>query len=541
MRSKSLLAVVLTLLALAALLFVHSCTSSSGGNDGGTGKDAAVDGGVDPDGSTGDASGDDAKIIVQDTCLSGKDQECPPDKICNIETAKCIEGKKCAGGQLWECAAQADPDHPDYCGTDSIYCYCDQDGKTCKRRLLICETCNLDKECGENYQETGNEDRCLDYPDGVKRCGKACGKLACPAGFYCDSKVTPLDGGTGPNLGQCRPSKINTLDPDSCSGVNVCKTLQDCQDPNRPRCQYYLTGSSIGVCSSYCNNDNDCGVDPNTGEIKICNLLTKSCVAGCVDNAGVPNDKKCTTGNVCHSNGHCGSQCDPGKNGSDCQTWFGNSVSWTCDKDDTIYRCQFCLEKNPDGTCKVTGCLNDGQCSVPGYCDRLTRLCQDGKCRDIRDCTSGFKCDANTCVKMDCLENGGQINCGLFEFCCGEKSDIKCKDPNGTNVDAGVCYEASSPPWCTKCESNDDCTTDAGYDGYCFEFQDQDGGTKGKFCGNPCEFGDAGMPIKGQCPRGHQCQKIKDDQGNVVTNACLWARCVDWNQPKDAGTSGGDM
>jgi hypothetical protein len=161
----------------------------------------------------------------------------------------------------------------------------------------------------------------------------------------------------------------------------------------------------------------------------------------------------------------------------------------------------------------------------------------DGKCRDIRDCTSGFKCDNGDCVKMDCIENGGQINCGLFEFCCGEKPDLKCKDPSGIVVDGGVCYEASTPPWCTKCESNDDCSADAGFDGYCFEFQDQDGGSKGKICGVPCQIID-GKPVKGQCPRGHICTNVKDQNGQIVTTTCLWPRCVDWLNPPDGGTGG---
>ncbi|MBI5525751.1 MAG: hypothetical protein HY897_05410 [Deltaproteobacteria bacterium] len=180
-------------------------------------------------------------------------------------------------------------------------------------------------------------------------------------------------------------------------------------------------------------------------------------------------------------------------------------------------------------------CQTDLDCAFPGYCDPGTGTCRDGECRDEGDCLSGHKCEGGRCVEKTCLESGGGgVACNLFEFCCGENANIECRDPAGQTVDAGTCFEASSPPWCTKCGISEDCPSDAGLDNRCIEFQGKDGGTIGKFCGVPCaKQPDGGPP--GQCPRGHECVEFFDAQGNSEGSSCLWMRCAD---RLDAGAGG---
>jgi hypothetical protein len=532
------------LLACAAAAGVFNCSSDPSGASGadaaqnGEGKDTGIGGG---DGDTGNGGGKDTGTSDKDGGGTGKDaggwpvgglctardQECPPNQICDFEHGKCVEGKGCPQG-IANCAYQQDDQNPDYCGTDGVNCYCDTEGKTCKRRLLLCEPCASDQECGENASEAGDEDRCIDYPEG-KLCGKACGALRCPAGFECVAMNPP---GSGPNPNQCRPMRPTQADPFSCAGVTPCASDADCPDPARHKCYIYIPGAQMGVCSSYCENDNDCPVAEGTGIVKICNKETGSCVPGCVRPDGTMDDNKCPAPYVCHANGKCGNACGTD---SECTSMFPGDIDWICDGG----KCKCCLAKNPDGTCADKCCLNDVDCPFPGYCDRVTRQCQDNKCRDEKDCLSGYKCENAACVELNCVESGGAaIECNVFEFCCGEGKATNCVDPSGQAVETGHCFQASSPPWCTKCEANEDCPADAGFDDKCIEFQDRDGGTTGKFCGVPCTpAGDAGnAPMPGECPRGHECVTFKDDQGQSQGSSCLWMRCATWGQ--DAGASG---
>jgi hypothetical protein len=183
----------------------------------------------------------------------------------------------------------------------------------------------------------------------------------------------------------------------------------------------------------------------------------------------------------------------------------------------------------------VRPCETDLDCAFPGYCDPGTGRCRDGQCRDEGDCLSGYKCQSGSCVEKTCLESGGGgVACNVFEFCCGENPNVECRDPAGQTVDAGACFEASSPPWCTSCGVNEDCPSDAGFDNRCIEFQGRDGGTIGRFCGVPCtKQPDGGPP--GQCPRGHECVEFFDNRGNSEGSSCVWMRCAD--RP-DAGFAG---
>ncbi|MBI5529326.1 MAG: hypothetical protein HY897_23625 [Deltaproteobacteria bacterium] len=529
----------------AAALSIFGCSSDSsgaaggdaaqngGGKDTGTGEGDGDGGGTDKDMGTtdkdGGTTGKDAGGWPIGGLCTARDQECPPNQICDFEHAKCVEGKGCPQGHA-NCAYQQDNQNPDYCGTDGINCYCDAEGKTCKRRLLLCEPCGSDEECGGNASEADDEDRCIDYPEG-KRCGKACGALRCPVGFECVAMNPP---GSGPNPNQCRPMRPTQADPFSCAAVTPCASDADCTDPAWPKCYVYIPGAQMGVCSSACEDDNDCPADVYSGVVKICNPDTGSCVPGCVRPDGTVDNNKCAPPQICHPNGRCAFACDET---DDCNKLFGDAVGWFCEAGN----CKFCLEKNPDGTCAKLGCLNDAECSFPGYCDKVTRECQDNKCRDEKDCLSGNKCVNSECIEMNCVESGGAaIECNVFEFCCGEGKATNCVDPSGQTVAEGECFQASSPPWCTKCEKNEECPADAGYTDLCIEFQDRDGGAVGKFCGVPCTHAagdkDGGTtPTPGDCPRGHECVTFRDENDQPIEPpSCLWMRCATWGQ--DAGT-----
>jgi len=490
---------ILFLLIMWGLLFV-GCSSDA---DKGGSKDANPvditpnDTSTKEDVEGGDDVGPTDRFIQKDYFCTERDQECPPDMICDKDKGKCVAGKTCTDNST--CAY----DYP-----NGEY-YCDSSGKVCKRRLMICEPCNSDEECGYNIEDGEDEDRCVEYLGGKKYCGKACGKTACPPGFECTTVDNPLP---GPNPNQCKPKRLDQADPFSCSGTTVCTTEEDCKDPNRSKCVKYLSNSELGVCAGYCENDRDCP------QGYLCRLDTHSCIASCIKN-GQPFDDQCSSAKpICHYNGKCDLPCSVD---TDCDTMFGKLElprQWLCKNSRCII--QICDENN---NC-TPGCLSDSECCFPGYCDTTTNMCMCDMCRTEKDCWSGYKCENQQCIKLNCLENGGAvISCNIFEFCCGEDpSKSPCKDPAGEAVKDGDCYLASTPPWCTQCEKNEDCDKAKGFDGYCYEFQDKDGNTIGKFCGVPCT-GKAG-----ECPRGHECRDVKDDKGQLVSKTCMWLKCPDW-------------
>lgn len=485
-------------LLIASLFLLADCTSDTknGGRDSGIIDILIGDIGVRPDGEDIEDAGPTDRFVQRDYFCTERDQECPPNMICDRDKGKCVEGKPCND------SANCNYEYPsgDY--------YCDSVGKVCKRRLMICEPCNNDEECGYNVSDGEDEDRCIEYLGGNKYCGKACGKVACPPGFECVSVEDPLP---GPNPNQCKPRRANQADPFTCSGTTICRSDEDCKDSTRSKCVKYLGNSEFGVCAGYCENDRDCP------QGFLCRLDTHSCISSCIKN-GQPFDDQCSSAKpVCHYNGKCDQPCSAD---SDCDAMFGSLTlprQWLCKNSRCII--QIC---DSNGNC-TQGCLSDSECCFPGYCDTDTNMCMCDMCRTEKDCWSGYKCEDQTCVKLSCLENGGAtISCNIFEFCCGEDPSKTCLDPEGNTVKQGDCYLASTPPWCTQCEKNEDCPKENGFDDYCYEFQDKDGNTIGKFCGVPCTGKD------GECPRGHECLEVKDENGQLVSKTCLWAKCPDW-------------
>ncbi len=138
-------------------------------------------------------------------------------------------------------------------------------GQTCEPTLhtcvstgtrSLCEPCNADDQCG------GPADLCIGTVTGGgfqdRSCAIDCTNLTCPAGFDCISVRNNT-------ARQCRPSYA--MQQPSCLAIS--HLGQSCvfdaanQDPgcgftNRQDAQCVLSAGGGGVCTIWCNNQNDC-------------------------------------------------------------------------------------------------------------------------------------------------------------------------------------------------------------------------------------------------------------------------------------------
>jgi|GEM_PF-1698733 len=433
------------------------------------------------------------------------DRECPPDQICS--SGACTAGSAC--NYDYNCNAATE--------------YCHPDGKVCKQRSALCESCAEDYEC----PDPAMGDMCISYPDG-DYCGQRCGVTACPAGYDCDFNS---GSGTGSNPGQCRS---NT---GSCEGTFICHGPGDCASN------------------------------------QVCNTQTGQCIPMCAD------DVQCPGGQKCHLTGHCG---DPCAQDSDC-TQYGSDLI-CCIAPSTPS--QFC-GVTQTGLCRPDGCALHSECLQTqgdslGYCDDRTHTCMPG-CRaadpaGVNDCVSGMKCectggtvscdgfdccpdpgaagaclcdpqhqdcsqitvcDNGECLPIPCQERGDvNIACSRNQVCCGWPLADGYPCPAGTNE--GECYMAPEEIWCSTCVSEGDPCEVVSYGygepGICMI----DGGDGNTYCHLACRD-NQDCPATWQCDfsyiqgcdpqQGYNCStgascevayRGYDDQGQVLeVSACI--------------------
>lgn len=488
---------------LAALVFGACTCSNGGGNDGG------LDGGAD--------AGPTVCTTTADCANAGTDFVCDPrGQIC---VPKCSTDAQCSAiaDSVCEktdgtCRAKCSEPNGDYCPmlapvggliclADTGHCVekCKQDddcsaiksGTRCDEPTGACITdvhgCGTDTDCN-NFVEF--DDYCYQF------------------GIQCRCVIEPNDAGLN---GVChrrnRSCSECTTDVECGSAqyfepIGACKPLQG-DSSGKKYCLFQHTG---GPCA--------CGyTDNGTGFCAPATGFT-------CENPGCVADKDCPSGSVCNTQKcTCEPRCRwdfadkkiaaPGcapnqecwvdnENLDPTSIYYGAGRCKPACNDDT--ECNVQSPTNPHGgaklkcaaeqlvggglsgkRCRANGdCMDDLECpeqpessNYYGYCDRGAFQCKTD-CRvgndpvtqkPYDDCRSPYGCAVegtmNVCKLKTCLEQGGaSIACNSGEYCCGD-------DKNGDNVadpcppasdrDPAGCYKAQSPPFCVKCESNDDC------------------------------------------------------------------------------------
>lgn len=273
----------------------------------------------------------------------------------NVQTGFACDGDgKCKSDSVHDCGlyvctagacTRSCTDHDD-CSEDA---YCNTKSGTCKEKLDDGEDCDDPDTCSSGY--------CV---DGLC-CNKACGGQ-CEA---CD--VTTAPGTCSPIVGQphgIRPACDPGTEDDVCS-ARACDGERD-------------TSSCVG----YAGSDTPCR--DQTCEDGVETFSATCNGEGTCDAAGPAKTKKCEP-YVCQGNG-CGSA--PCENESDCASKFRcDPVKHDCVPKDAASCDGDHVVSNPDGT--TTDC-------TPFKCEGTG--CKDS-CASVKDCVSGFVCDAaQTCV-----------------------------------------------------------------------------------------------------------------------------------------------
>jgi hypothetical protein len=347
------------------------------------------------------------------------------------------------------------------CGSES---YCDPCVKTCQPLLPACAVCTSDRQC------YGDLSRCVDQFSYMSVTTSLSGKVCAP---WC-----PLDGGVCAVEGAPFDSYGCADVGDAANGACIPKTLDcgttpkrctsdtDCTSENKPVC--YPT---LGICGC---KEGTCPFG------QACHPQTHNCIPGCT------SDTECGAGKVC-SIGLCQDACKgtlATKDVSGCPTTTPKpGKEWDCVK----------------GHCEIPG-----MCFSPQDCHEKATYCDSGSNECVPGCLIDFDCksSAKTCVAKECIDKGCA---GTFECSCGQVCDLKenkCKTAEGK--------------YCDPCDQQQE-NSCGSEDILCIGFKDpKTEEDKGSYCMPPC-----GADPDNPCPKGWQCQEIKDDQGKSYGKKCI--------------------
>ena len=385
----------------------------------------------------------------------------------------CDADEECGAGEICDLATRAcvagldcsaNPDLCRFCGDPATDCgfpegtgYCSTEAGVCRRQKGQCGACAAPGECADSA--SGFPSACVGG-----YCSSGCG--ACPPGFSCQA------GGCVPLGGMER-----------CEGSILCPDGSGCPDGQ--------TCTDLGVCLELCSADTDCPAGT------ICETTPgpreRQCVSGCPLGEHVSQDG---VDMVCHADGRYGLPCPTEGSADGCPTG---------------------TECDANGVCQRAGCQSDAECPLlRTYCDLGSATCVDG-CNSVDDCGAFEQCQGGQCRPEGC--RGKELSCNLGEWCCGaERYDNPSSCP--ATVLEGQCFVAPDP-WCRSCADNDDCADidEGGLASYCYELQDQDGNSLGKFCS-------VGCTTNLDCPRGLDCvHELPTDQEGQTTSGCIDTMC----------------
>lgn len=414
---------------------------------------------------------------------------CEPGFVCNIDTGECVEGVACTSNA--DCDACSALANPEDCGHGyPVTSWCDPNhGSVCTRSRAPCEPCETDDDCGlvdsilrrsgdpDNPDPDNDVNRCLEYPDGNKFCGRP-NSLTCPIGFREDSE-----------LGQCFREQGCAVEPvfcprsdtpgEGCPGrAQICPG-EVCPETNGALCVTNNLPGQVGICFGACRTNADCPEDK-----PICNPNNGICGTGCTKDS-------CPASEVCHMDGFCAAPCETD---DDCTmaTENNNKVYGTADEvycnlpgrpAPRIFKGGASMEAYRDeASCAPLGCERPIDCPNSGeVCDpdRSPPACVPGCYTSEDDCLSGEVCrrgipnvqyDREGCRALDPVdEDAGEIGiccfpgctnrilqCDLHEFCCAEEGSPyadgdSCPPVTISSTAAaspGVCFEPPLNPWC---------------------------------------------------------------------------------------------
>lgn len=385
-------------------------------------------------------------------CVS--DFDCVPlgtGSICDNATGHCVAGRGCSSDSSCQ---KSDSD--DKCYEYGQQCVCDtRDGAednigTCRLRRGPCEECQTDAECGSDLYVFGPPEH-LGAGKCVQLQGDDSGKKYCLYQKVGQCACGTIDDGTG----YCKPQS-NSCDDVGCNIDAECPSGSVCS-VNNPNASPDSCG---GICVARCRWD-----------FVSQSLAAPGCKPGqtCwVDSANLD------PASLYYGAGRCKPPCS---DDSECKKSAGNPFGG-----DNL-KCEGEQLKGggiSEKRCRANGdCMDNMECpELPndqpnlGYCDRGTFECRTD-CRigsdpagvAYKDCRAPFACSSdggvNICRLMSCVEQGGAaIACSQGEYCCGEdKNGDGQADPcpPSDQRNAAGCYHAPVPPFCTTCESQEDC------------------------------------------------------------------------------------
>ncbi|TVQ99713.1 MAG: hypothetical protein EA398_12065 [Deltaproteobacteria bacterium] len=283
---------------------------------------------------------------------------CTPRPPCGFDDRACPDGlacDACLGACLPDPGGTACLDDAN-CGFDE---FCEPCMNLCEPRRPPCAPCRDDLQCGESG------DLCLDFAEGGRYCGRACG--SCPVGYDCD-----------PGLGQCVPLS------GSCEVVRECSRDADCLGA--------LICGAAGLCVPGCTDDSAC-----EGSL-VCSA--GRCTEPCATDGDCAAGQECRDDQRCWVPGGCFTSVDCPEAETYCDREAGLCVSG-CQVDvDCLDASQECVS----GVCVRRRCAGNYACAFQEVCDL-----DSGQCRpDERPHCSG--CDAgdvdscgseNICVELE--------------------------------------------------------------------------------------------------------------------------------------------
>lgn len=560
------------LIALTAL--AAACSDSDDPADAGVGPaDTGVD--IDIDMGTPDLGPPD--LGPPPPCLWDQGGEaargCPDGFVCNVESGECVSGKPCTGNA--DCNACSALGAPEDCGHGyPVTAWCDPThGNVCTRSRAPCEPCSTDSDCGlvESLLRTGTDEqpnantdvnRCLDYPDGNKYCGRP-NTIGCPFGFQ-----ENIDSGQCEREQGCAEEPVfcprSPTPGQGCPGREQICPGTTCPDTGGAQCATNNLPGSIGLCIGFCETNADCPPDR-----PVCNPNNGVCGAGCTIGS-------CPSPLVCHVDGFCEQPC---ATDDDCTMQTANN-SKVYGTDMEVY-CNIPgrseaprLYKGPgivngyrdDFSCAPLGCEEPVDCPEVGkVCDPTLSPpdCVDGCFTTEDDCALGFLCksgpqgsynreacralpdktsetEIGVCCDPGCLNRN--LDCDLNQFCCAEPgSPFEDGDacPTLTNsstvaAEPGECFDLILPPFCVIPDMDNPCDTGTSWlQGWNSDsdvmggvpFKEQEfafavavGMQQVPVCGVTCNPSN----LDNACPRGWNC--------NPLTPGCL--------QDADCATAG---
>ncbi len=353
--------------------------------------------------------------------------------FCEGDASVCPSGSVCT--DLADGSSQCVPEGG-FCTNPCIGVTCD-DGEicdplgdgVCREPFALCESCELDVQCGEN-------NACLRFNDaeGNRNCTTSCAgdSSVCPEGYFC-ANVTGLPQGP-----QCVPEILTCTD--RCAGV-ICDGDNEVCDPLSGFCN-----ESLELCDS-CTTDAECGAG-------------NSCIAlpgpDCTTNDDCGRGESCNAG-TCLS-AHCATDCS--ENPNVCPTDFdcyslvdGSSVclpiTLTCTDRCAGIDCAEGFNCDPQqGACVAstldacgTPCENNAQCGdQDDLCLTIgfSTFCATS-CGEAEPCPLGYECIRSVGGREHCAPNTPEFTC---EPCDGVRCD---EATESCNPRTGLCEALPLP------------------------------------------------------------------------------------------------